>query len=76
MTVRLHLARGRIRHSAGWVAHFLVIATDLADNVVKGRVDVPARFGRCLDEFAAELAGECLALWTHVNINSVINQKN
>lgn len=42
--------------------HFLVVSADFADNVVEGVVDVDAGLGRGLDEFAAELPREILAL--------------
>jgi hypothetical protein len=38
--------------------HLLVVAADLADEVVEGVLDVDAGFGGGFDEFAAELAGE------------------
>jgi len=37
--------------------HLLVVASDLADDVVEGVIDVDARFRRGFDEFAAEGAG-------------------
>jgi hypothetical protein len=43
--------------------HFLVVSADFTDNVVEGVVDVDARFRRRLDEFAAKVLGEVLALW-------------
>ena len=42
--------------------HLLVVSADLPDDVVEGVVNVDARLGRCLDELAAELPGEVLAL--------------
>lgn len=48
---------------AGGVAlHFAVEAADLADDVVKGLVDVDSRLGRGLDELAVEGSGQGLTL--------------
>lgn len=58
----LQLARGSTASGSatatGRVArHLLVVASDLADDVVEGVVDVDAGLGGCLDEFAAEGTG-------------------
>lgn len=62
----VHLAlwcAGAERAGAGRVrGHFLVVATDLADEVIEGVLDVDAGLGGCFDELAAELAGERFAL--------------
>ena len=62
----VHLAlgcAGAERAGAGGVrGHFLVVATDLADEVVEGVLDVDTGFGGCFDELAAELTGESFAL--------------
>jgi hypothetical protein len=66
ITVHAHLldaigavaARGRARVRR----HFLVVAADFADNIVKGVVDIDARFRRRFDEFAAKVVCEGLAL--------------
>lgn len=62
----VHLAlwcAGAERAGAGGVrGHLLVVATDLADEVVEGVLDVDAGFGGGFDELAAELAGERFAL--------------
>ena len=42
--------------------HFLVVAADLADEVVESVFDVDARLGRCLDELATELSGQGFTL--------------
>jgi hypothetical protein len=42
--------------------HFLVVAADLADEVVEGVLDVDAGLGGGLDELAAELSGQGLTL--------------
>ena len=55
-------ARGRARVRR----HFLVVPADLPYDVVKGVVDVDARLGRRLDELAAKLPREILALWAGV----------
>lgn len=64
----VHLAlwcAGAERAGAGRVrGHFLVVATDLADEVVEGVLDVDAGLGGGFDELAAELAGERFALCT------------
>lgn len=51
--------------------HFLVISADLAHNIVEGVVDVDAALGGCLDEFAAELPCEVLALCGEVSTTYV-----
>lgn len=54
----VELAAGRAGAVALAVrAHLLVESADLADDVVEGLVDVPARFRRRLDELASELSG-------------------
>jgi Na+(H+)/acetate symporter ActP len=62
----VHLAlwcAGAKRAGAGGVrGHLLVVAADLADEVVEGVLDVDAGFGGGFDELAAELAGERFTL--------------
>lgn len=64
----VHLAlgcAGAERAGAGGVrGHFLVVATDLADEVVEGVLDVDTGLGGGFDELAAELTGERFALCT------------
>lgn len=43
--------------------HLLVVAADLADEVVEGVLDVDAGLGGGLDELAAELAGQGFTLY-------------
>jgi hypothetical protein len=62
----IHLAlwcAGAERAGAGGVrGHLFVVATDLADEVVEGVLDVDAGLGGGFDELTAELAGERFAL--------------
>ena len=62
----VHLAlwcAGAERAGAGGVrGHLLVVAADLADEVVEGVLDVDAGLGGGFDELAAELTGERFAL--------------
>lgn len=48
--------------SRGVGRHVLVVAANLANQVIKGVINVDARLGRCLDELAAELTSQRLTL--------------
>lgn len=43
--------------------HLLVVAADLADEIVEGVLDVDAGLGGGLDELAAELSGQGFTLY-------------
>lgn len=63
----VHLASVRSTTTKGAAArgigrHFLVVAANLANQVVEGVVNVDARLGRCLDELAAELTSQGFTL--------------
>lgn len=62
----VHLAfRGTRTKSArsGWVRrHLFVVSTDLTDKVIESVFDIDARLGGCLDELAAELTSQVVAL--------------
>lgn len=62
----VHLAlRGTRTKGArsGWVRrHLLVVSTDLTDKVIESVFDIDARLGGCLDELAAKLTSQVMAL--------------
>ena len=62
--VHVHLLGGTAIRSCAWCAasDVAVVFADLADDVVESVLNVDARLGRCLDEFASEAASEFLAL--------------
>lgn len=72
----IHLAlrgAGAERTAAGRVGgHLLVVAADLADEVVEGVLDVDAGLGGGFDELAAELAGQSFALCTKWGLACVL----
>lgn len=52
--ILLGTAVGSVAASGGVAGHLLIVAPDLADDIVEGVVDVDARLRRGLDELAAE----------------------
>jgi hypothetical protein len=58
----LWCASAECTRPGGVRGHLLVVAADLADEVVEGVLDVDAGFGGGFDKLAAELAGESFSL--------------